>query len=464
MAHNAGYIGRAPGDSSPIIARQVFTPGGSTSEFTVDAGYDVGYLDVYKNGLKIIKGTDYTASNGSSFTLTVAVGSGNTLEAVSYKAFNLANPISNASGGDLVVGGKLTVSGISSLTDVVSSGIVTADSFSGGWSGALSVTDTTASTSTSTGALIVSGGVGIGKSLFVGEGISIAGTITYNDVTNVDSVGIVTAGKGLRATTGGVIITAGVSTLSGGVNLNTGNLKVTAGIASIGAGVTISSDFIHLGDNKKIQLGIASDLTIQHNATNSVINNTTGQLRVAGDDVRIMNKDEDETYATFANDGAATLYHDNSAKLSTIGAGVSVFGGLRIQSGLMRERVNISATALNSAKVINVSDGMVHYRSSAVGAASVKLNVISNAGINTDLAIGDTIAVTVSTITGNTAHFVDQIQVDGVEASAGVTTYWTGGSAPSDGSGATAIDNYAFNIMKTANATYIVVANQTKGS
>ena len=85
MAHNAGYIGRAPGDSSPIIARQVFTPGGSTSEFTVDAGYDVGYLDVYKNGLKIIKGTDYTASNGSSFTLTVAVGSGNTLEAVSYK-------------------------------------------------------------------------------------------------------------------------------------------------------------------------------------------------------------------------------------------------------------------------------------------------------------------------------------------------------------------------------------------
>ena len=42
MAHNAGYIGRAPGDSSPIIARQVYTPGGSTSEFTVDAGYDVG--------------------------------------------------------------------------------------------------------------------------------------------------------------------------------------------------------------------------------------------------------------------------------------------------------------------------------------------------------------------------------------------------------------------------------------
>ena len=274
--------------------------------------------------------------------------------------------------------------------------------------------------------------------------VTIGGTLTYDDVTNIDSVGMVTA--------------------QGGINVSGGNVKVNAGIVTVGAGVTISSDFIHLSDNKKIQLGIASDLTIQHNATNSVINNTTGQLRVAGDDLRLMNKDEDETYATFANDGAATLYHDNSAKLSTIGAGVSVFGGLRIQSGLMRERVNISATALNSAKVINVSDGMVHYRSSAVGGANVKLNVISNAGINTDLAIGDVIAVTVSTITGNTAHFVDQIQVDGVEASAGVTTYWTGGRAPTDGSGATAIDNYAFNIMKTGNATYIVVANQTKGS
>ena len=186
-------------------------------------------------------------------------------------------------------------------------------------SGITSITNTTASTSSVTGALVISGGVGIAKSLFIGEGLSVGGTITYDDVTNIDSVGIVTAGKGFRATTGGLIVTAGVSTftnaidanssadISGGVNLSAGNLKVTAGIVTVGAGLTLSSDFIHLGDNKKIQLGIASDLTIQHNATNSVINNTTGQLRVAGDDVRIMNKDEDETYATFANDGAASL-------------------------------------------------------------------------------------------------------------------------------------------------------------
>ena len=92
--------------------------------------------------------------------------------------------------------------------------------------GDLQVTGTTASTSTTTGAVTVSGGVGIAKSLFVGEGVSIAGTITYNDVTNIDSVGFVTAGKGLRATTGGLIVSAGVSTIGGKLSVS--------GITSVG--------------------------------------------------------------------------------------------------------------------------------------------------------------------------------------------------------------------------------------
>ena len=202
-------------------------------------------------------------------------------------------------------------------------------------------------------------------------GINTAGFSTFKEI----AVSGVATFKG-NVDANGALDVDGATTLDGLTVAEaaafSANVKVS-GIATVGAGVTVSSDFIHLTDNSKIQLGIASDFTIQHNATNSVINNTTGQLRVAGDDLRLMNKDEDETYATFANDGAATLYHDNSAKLSTIGAGVSVFGGLRIQSGLMRERVNIVGTALNSNKVINLSDGMVHYRSAAVGGANVCL-------------------------------------------------------------------------------------------
>ena len=297
--------------------------------------------------------------------------------------------------------------------------------------------------------------------------VSIAGTLTYDDVTNIDSVGFVTAGKGFRATTGGLIVTAGVSTLSPGVDgldVKTGNFKVTAGIASIGAGVTISSDFIHLGDNKKIQLGIASDLTIQHNATNSVINNATNQLRIAGDDLRLMNKDEDETYATFANDGAATLYYDNSKIIETVSSGASVYGALKLQNGLLRENVNRNTSAAaNAATALNLDNGMVHWFTTNLGAANVKMNVVSGAGINTDMAIGDMISVTIMTAVNSTSNFIEQVRVDGVEASAGVTTYWAGGSAPTDGGG-TGVDTYAFNIVKTASARYDMIANQVKGS
>jgi len=44
--------------------------------------------------------------------------------------------------------------------------------------------------------------------------VSIGGTLTYEDVTNIDSVGIVTARSGVRVTAGGVVVTAGVSTFA----------------------------------------------------------------------------------------------------------------------------------------------------------------------------------------------------------------------------------------------------------
>ena len=266
--------------------------------------------------------------------------------------------------------------------------------------------------------------------------VSIAGTLTYDDVTNIDSVGIITAQSG--------VVVSGSSPVA------------------CGAGVTLDSGGLRATDSTKIQLGIASDLTIQHNATNSVINNTTGQLRVAGDDLRLMNKDEDETNATFANDGAASLYYDNTSKIETISTGASVYGGLRLQGGgLMRENVNISADALNSNTVVNLSQGMVHYRSSAVGAANVQMNVISTVGINTDMAIGDAMTLNVITVAANTAHYVDVIKIDGLAS--GITTNWVGGSKPSDGGGS-GVDTYAFNILKTANATYVIVGNQVKTS
>jgi hypothetical protein len=53
MADRSGYIGRAPGDSSVVVARQTFSPTGIQTDFTFASGYVVGYLDLYLTGARI---------------------------------------------------------------------------------------------------------------------------------------------------------------------------------------------------------------------------------------------------------------------------------------------------------------------------------------------------------------------------------------------------------------------------
>ena len=111
------------------------------------------------------------------------------------------------------------------------SGISTFGSGASTFPGAVSVTNTTTSTSTSTGALIVSGGVGIAKSLFVGENVSIGGTLTYEDVTNIDSVGVVTARTGIKVLAGGInavgVVTATTIHVGSATTIDGSGINVT---------------------------------------------------------------------------------------------------------------------------------------------------------------------------------------------------------------------------------------------
>ena len=76
MADRNGYIGRAPRDSSVVIARQSFEPTGIQTNFTFSSGYTVGYIDVYYNGVKLIEATDYNATDGSTVCLSTYSNSG----------------------------------------------------------------------------------------------------------------------------------------------------------------------------------------------------------------------------------------------------------------------------------------------------------------------------------------------------------------------------------------------------
>lgn len=123
MADRSGYIGRAPGDSSVTVARQTNQPTTTTSTFVFNSGYDVGYLDVYVNGSKLINALDYTATDTQNVTLTIAAVSGDVVEFVAYKAFNLSNVVSSTP-GDFTVDGTVTATSFvgsgANLTDVIS--------------------------------------------------------------------------------------------------------------------------------------------------------------------------------------------------------------------------------------------------------------------------------------------------------------------------------------------------------
>jgi len=91
MADRNGYIGRAPGDSSVVVSRQIFSPTGVTTDFTFASGYTVGYLDLYLNGTRLIEGPDYAATDGATISLISPAVNGDVLEGVAYKAFNLGD-------------------------------------------------------------------------------------------------------------------------------------------------------------------------------------------------------------------------------------------------------------------------------------------------------------------------------------------------------------------------------------
>jgi hypothetical protein len=113
-----------PISSTAAIFRYKFTAaGGETSESGLDdngvtLSYIAGKEQVYLNGVLLVRGTDYTASNGSSITSLAALTAGDILEIITFTAFDLATAIDKAlfdAKGDILVAtaadtpGKLTV-------------------------------------------------------------------------------------------------------------------------------------------------------------------------------------------------------------------------------------------------------------------------------------------------------------------------------------------------------------------
>ena len=228
---------------------------------------------------------------------------------------------------DYIVSNSLKVLGISTFSgEVTAAGGV---DVTGGVksAGIVSFTNTTASTSTTTGAVIVSGGVGIAGSLHVGENVSVGGTLTYEDVTNIDSVGLITArlgvivdgGRGLQVTAGGLNVTAGVATFTNNVTTLADFYLTSSGIGGTNVSWDASVHKLIFKDEARAVLGTGEDLVIYSDGTNGILegggSGANAPILINGNTVRLQTQTGGEKYIDCQENDAVELYFNGNKTL-----------------------------------------------------------------------------------------------------------------------------------------------------
>ena len=208
--------------------------------------------------------------------------------------------------------------------------------------GITSVTATTQSTSSTTGAFVVSGGVGIAKSLNVGGNVTVGGTLTYEDVTNVDVLGIATYRGGAQfgvAGVGGTITAAGHAAFENGLNV---------------AGVATATQFVGI-----LTGGTSSGASVGVGTTGTIIQVTDGatQNSFAG----VLVEKASIVATNIANAvGTIDLAQGNVHYFTTNGSGAStadiIYKGGNNLSSFMKVGDNISVSLItkpNNSEYIN---------------------------------------------------------------------------------------------------------------
>ena len=304
------YIGRPidAGDFTPITLTESFD--GNRTQFTMSESVGtVNQLIVILSGV-VQHWTDAFTVSGTTLTFASAPASG---VAIQVRHIGFAGGAAGSNAVDTVFGriGDVVLTNSDDITvRNITAGLVTATTFTGGFAGNI------------TGA----------AATFTGN-VTIGGVLTYQDVTNIDALGIGTFREG-----------------------------------------------IFLPDTKKIELGNSAgsgDLQIFHDGNNSIIkDNGTGAIRILGGNTAFMNAAENKTSATFNTATSVDLRYNNSLKFQTTNTGAIVTGIL-------------TATHFSGSSEVGIQSGGVQ-----IGAGITQLNFIGTG--NTFAVSGTTVDISIS--------------------------------------------------------------------
>ena len=213
------------------------------------------------------------------------------------------------------------------LTKIGSIGINTGIAFAG--------VTTIATLNASDNVLSVGGTVNFVSDVSIGGTVSIAGTLTYEDVTNVDAVGLITARDGIKVGSGitlspdGDIFFTGIITGNGSGLTNLATDLVNDTSPQLGGDLQSNGNDIDIADNDRIYIGTDNDTQIYGNNVNTYIDSNLQKLRLQVGDSRqviLEHRSDGDYMAIFRDGGACDLYHAGSKKLETASGGVTVTG------------------------------------------------------------------------------------------------------------------------------------------
>ena len=207
----------------------------SQTLFTVTGGYRINQLAVFRNGVRLADGSDFTARDGSTATLLSAASEGDVLEFQIFDDFRVADAIVNTAttqtiNGDVVVTGTLSGAAIG----IQSAGAVIGAAKTLNFVGA-------GNTFTVTGDTIdvsIAGGGGGGG---LGTAINYSNDTTPSPFSYIDRRVNVTENLLLDTTKAGESDSYIVSVVP--------NIEIVSGVAvTVGSGKTMIIDVLKIGD------------------------------------------------------------------------------------------------------------------------------------------------------------------------------------------------------------------------
>ena len=383
---------------------QTFTASSGQTSFSFT--YNVGYLDVFVNGVKL-SSSEFTANNGSTVVLSVGSFVGDIVELVSYFTTSYAAGESGITelvqdptpqlGGNLDLFNK-TVEGTG---DINMTGVVTATKFVGDGS---SLTGIVASGS---GVVVKNSGTLVGT----------AGTIDFGanlSVTPV-SAGIVT----ITGAAGGGGSGSGISTISGVVNIvndldvdghtNLDNVSIV-GVATVTGALRIPDG---AKNGNRISVGDSEDLKIYHNGGHNYIDSVNGNLTIRGAN--------DENAILYTANGSIELFHDSVKRFETSSVGVSIPQDLDVDGHTNLDNVSVAGvtTFASSITASDIRSDSLNLKNAAGGATYA---IFTNGGSallkhnNTDRLETSASGVTVTGTVAATSYTGDGSNLTGIVA------------------------------------------------